>query len=150
MKVIEIALPALPNFATVGSNKSISNRMALSYAKKRERDKWIRELQAIGYGLRDEEQGPLLKSPVTIHVELVFPDNRLPDYFNCFESVKILVDVLQLSRLHERRGDEWYHTGFAGIIDDDRNIMEGPHNPLNRVVDKDRAPMTVIRLSEGE
>jgi len=145
-KTIELNLPALPDLTKVGSNKTYAHHMQGARLKGQEKDKWRLLLAEQGFGLRSDAEGPLLAGKVQCSVTLYYPDNRLPDEHNCQEAVKVLLDLLQVNRVHRVSGNSWRQTGYCGIIDNDRDLVW--EEPPRLIVDRDKAPMTLITLTE--
>lgn len=142
---IRLGLPALPDLPKVGSNARKAHWAQVARFKREERDKWRILLIQAGYALRTADQGPLLRSPVHVAATLYFKDHRLPDEHNLAEALKVLVDLLQVNKIIQVRGDSWRQTGFSGLIDDDRNLIWD--QPPRIVVDPAAAPYTTLILS---
>lgn len=142
---IRLGLPALPDLPKVGSNARKAHWAQVARFKGEERDKWRILLIQAGFTLRTADQGPILRSPVHITATLYFRDHRLPDEHNLAEALKVLVDLLQVNKLTQLRGNSWRQTGFSGLIDDDRNLIWD--QPPRIEVDKRMAPFTMVTLT---
>ena len=147
LPLLTITIPSVPDYRRIGANARHRTWKSAWLSEVNERNKWIEELVALGYGSREQ---PFLFGELAVDVTLWFTTKRYPDQAdNLLAGLKHLFDVLEVSRVVNRKMTV---RGFAGIYENDKQLrlLKAPTVIVNRNI----APMTQLAFypsqSNGE
>ena len=135
--LLTITMPSVPDYGRIGANARHRTWRSRWLSDVNERNKWIEQLVALGYGSREQ---PVLSGELSVDVTLWFTTKRYPDQAdNLLAGLKHLFDVLEVSRIVNRNMTV---RGFAGIYENDKQLRL--LNPPTVIVNRDIAPMTQV------